>query len=105
MLREQVLQAIYQAIGRTNELRPPDAQLLSEEGTALYGPGGALDSLELVSFILDVEETINLQYGTELVLADDKAMSQRRNPFRDVATLADYVTGRLEEIHPCTIAL
>jgi hypothetical protein len=105
MLREQVLQAIYEAIARANELRPADAQLPCEEDTALYGPGGALDSLELVSFILDVEERVNIQNGTELVLADDKAMSQRRNPFRDVATLADYVTGRLEEVHPCTIAL
>jgi hypothetical protein len=105
MLRELVLQAIYQAISRANELRPHDAQLACEEGTALYGPGGAFDSLELVSFILDVEETVNVQNSTELVLADDKAMSQRRNPFRDVATLADYVAGRLEEVHPCPIAL
>jgi hypothetical protein len=32
-----------------------------------------------------------------LVLADERAMSQRHNPFRDVRSLADYVMERLNE--------
>lgn len=95
LAREAVLQAIYAAIRRANALRPPDQQLACDEMTALYGPEGGLDSLGLVSLILDVEEAVNAQAGTSLVLADERAMSQRHNPFRHVRSLADFVLARL----------
>jgi hypothetical protein len=101
MERAEVLQAIYRAIENTNQLRPPDDHIACAEETRLYGTGGALDSLALVSLILDVEETVNAQSGKQLVLADERAMSQKRNPFRDVQSLADYVLMRLKEGDPC----
>jgi hypothetical protein len=93
--RNIVVDEIYQAITRINELRDPDQGIACAEETVLYGAGGALDSLSLVSLILDVELGINERSGGGLVLADAQAMSQRRNPFRDVRSLADYVMSRL----------
>ena len=93
--RDVVVREIYQAIGRINELRDPGDRIACSEETVLYGSGGALDSLGLVSLILDVEQAVNERAGTSLVLADEQAMSQRRNPFRDVRSLADYVMSRL----------
>jgi hypothetical protein len=94
--RNDVVREIYQAIGRINELRDPDNRIVCAEETVLYGPGGALDSLGLVSLILDVEQTVNEKSGTNLVLADAQAMAQRHNPFRDARSLADYVISRLK---------
>jgi hypothetical protein len=93
--RSVVAHEIYQAIARINELRDPDHHIACAEETILYGAGGTLDSLSLVSLILDLEQAVNEQLGTHLVLADAQAMSQRRNPFRDVRSLADYVLSRL----------
>ena len=93
--RNVVVREIYQAISRINELRDPDHRIVCAEETVLYGPGGALDSLGLVSLILDVEQTVNEKSDTNLVLADAQAMAQRHNPFRDVQSLADYVISRL----------
>jgi D-alanine--poly(phosphoribitol) ligase subunit 2 len=104
MLREDVVQTIYGAIRSANELRQPGDRLSCGEDTVLYGSGGGLDSLGLVSLILEVEEAVNAQCGTPLVLADAQAMSQKRNPFRDVQSLADYVLRRLEEGNRCPIA-
>jgi acyl carrier protein len=67
------------------------------EATVLYGREGGLDSLGLVSLILDVEEAVNAQTGRGLVLADEKALAQRRSPFRTVESLADYVMARLDQ--------
>jgi len=95
--RDSVIREIYRALSRINELRDPDDRIACAEETVLYGSGGALDSLGLVSLILDVELAINEQTGGSLVLADAQAMAQRRNPFRDVRSLADYVMSRLGE--------
>lgn len=59
--------------------------------TILYGQGGVLDSLALVSVIVDLEAKISDQLGVNVVLADEKAMSQMRSPFRSIGSLADYV--------------
>jgi hypothetical protein len=104
MNRDEIVREIYTAIDRANELRDPENQLVCAEGTALYGSGGNLDSLGLVSLILDVEVAVNERAGTDLVLADEHAMSQRRNPFCSVQSLADYISSRLAEVASCPMA-
>ena len=99
MGRDEIIAVIYEAIRRANELRAPGEHLECAEGTTLFGPG-ALDSLGLVSLILDVEQGIAEHQGLRLVLADEHALSRRRSPFRDVATLADYVVTRLDGARP-----
>ena len=63
MRRDEVIAVIYEAIRRANELRAPGEHLECAEGTTLYGPG-ALDSLGLVSLILDVEQAVAEQQGS-----------------------------------------
>jgi acyl carrier protein len=97
MSRDTVLQYIYDALRRANDLRGPEDHLVCEETTVLYGREGGLDSLGLVSLVLDVEEAVNAQTGRGLVLADERALAQRRSPFRSVESLADYVMARLDQ--------
>jgi len=62
-----------------------------DENTRLFGGSGFLDSVGLVSLVLDVEQQVNDRWGLSLSLADDRAVSQQRSPFRSVGSLADYV--------------
>lgn len=101
MIRDEVIREIYIAIGRVNELRPPDERIECREDTVLYGEGGCLDSLELVSLILDVEMAVNERIGANVILADARAMSLGHNPFRAVKSLANYVTSRFSEVEAC----
>lgn len=62
--------------------------------TAIYGASGAnsgLDSLALVSFITDLEQRLSDELGLNVILADEKTMSLRNSPFKDVATLTSYI--------------
>lgn len=59
--------------------------------TKIYGIEGNLDSLALVSFIADLEEMLADELNLNLVLADEKTMSGRNSPFKDVATLSAYI--------------
>ncbi len=65
--------------------------------TRLFGANALLDSAALVSLLVEVEQQISDAVGTELLLADDRAMSQKRSPFRNIGTLAEYVMTLVRE--------
>ena len=65
--------------------------------TRLYGASSALDSLGLVYVIGDLEDKIYKNFHKSIVLADERAMSQKTSPFRSVETLANYIQNLLEE--------
>jgi acyl carrier protein len=64
--------------------------------TPLFGEGGALDSMALVSLVIAVEQAIEEKYGVVVELANDKALSQRNSPYRTVETLATFATQELQ---------
>jgi acyl carrier protein len=68
-----------------------------DESTPLLGRGSFLDSLGLVSLIVDIEQKLNEDHGISLTIADERAMSQQKSPFRTVATLVDYVQTLVNE--------
>jgi acyl carrier protein len=71
---------------------------LSASDAPLFGMGGVLDSLALVGLLVAVEQGIDDALGVILTLADEKAASQARSPFRTVDSLVAYATARtLEE--------
>ena len=59
--------------------------------TVLFGAGGLLDSMGLVTLVVDVEQALADRFGLRMTLADDRAMSQRSSPFRSAAALAAYI--------------
>ncbi len=63
--------------------------------TNLYGPNGILDSIELVMLVAEIESFISDKYEIDIVLADEKAMSQKISPFRSVRSLATYIDSLL----------
>ena len=101
MDRHAVLGEIYSAIRRANELREADAHIACAEDTVLFGAAGSLDSLGLVALLIDVEEAVSDRAGTPTPLTDEHALSQRRNPFRTVGSLADFVVERLNGHAAC----
>jgi len=67
------------------------------DGSVLIGPGAVLDSLGLVSLILEVEQRLDQEFDVQLVLADERAMSQRHSPYRSIGSLVEYITRLVEE--------
>jgi hypothetical protein len=63
----------------------------------IYGGGAPLDSLGLVNFLADLEYRLAEKFGREIVLASERAMSRSRSPFRDVASLTEYIVELLAE--------
>lgn len=96
-MEEKIQNIIMQALKNlADELENPEIENPNVQ-TKIYGNEGNLDSLALVSFITDVEEMIDLEFNTNITLADEKAMSSRNSPFKDVETLTQYIQNLLEE--------
>lgn len=64
--------------------------------TRLFGEGGLLDSMALVSLVIAVEQAIEEQHGVTVALADEKALSQSSSPYRTIGSLAAYAAQELE---------
>lgn len=98
MLNTDAIHAIiFQALKNVNDERGPDEQVDIGPNTILFGADAALDSLSLVSVIVDVEAAISDASGTEISLTDDRAMGQAVSPFADVSTLTAYILLLLSE--------
>jgi len=90
--RQNALEIVFVSIETINkELQDEDKQLELKEETRLFGKGSKLDSLGLVTLIVDTEQRLAEELGTEVSLMDERAMSQVRSPFRSVRSLVDYI--------------
>ena len=85
-IREVVLNAMRNA----NGARDAASQLVVSDQAPIFGPDSTLDSLGLVGLLLDIEEGLQ-EIGCEVVLSDERAVSQKRSPFRSVQSLVSYV--------------
>lgn len=92
--RAVIEQTVLEVMQTTNQAREPDQQLRVAPDAPLFGRESPLDSLGLVALLMDVEDSFRA-YGCEITLSDERAMSQRRSPFRDVPTLVSYIESLL----------
>lgn len=102
MNRPLIAQTILQTLRDFDLPDPAKAPAEYTEETIIFGRDGLLDSIALVSFILDVEEAIRAKTGVSVTLADERAMSQTRSPFRRVSSLADYAAQLVSEQAPAS---
>lgn len=95
-MKSQIVDIICRAIAAENELRTSPIDVSQGEATPLYGPEGKLDSLGLVSVIVEVEQLLTQKMGMSVVLVSDRAMSARSSPFATIGSFADYVISSSE---------
>ena len=89
-----VIASIQEVFAQNGDAAPEG---LNEE-TVLVGTDAVLDSLGVVSLIVEVEQRVESEHGASVTLANDKAMSQRNSPFRTVAVLTDHLVAMVAEV-------
>ena len=95
-MQDKIEKIIIETLVELNEELENSSLENPDSKTKLYGANGGLDSLALVSFITDLEEKISDEFEKEIVLADEKAMSAKTSPFRNVESLTLYIKSLLE---------
>lgn len=90
-MKDKIIEVLY---AQAREMGAENGQkelLHPTPETKLYHSKGNLDSLGLVGFITGTEEKIADAFGVDIILVDEKAMSQFSSPFTSIQTLADYI--------------
>lgn len=95
MMPEAIEDIVLGALRNANLARDQSAQLTVAPGAPVFGPDSPLDSLGLVALLLDVEDALR-DRGCPIVLSDERAVSQKRSPFRSVTTLVEYIGSLLQ---------
>lgn len=65
--------------------------------TVLFGTNSNIDSLSLVSVIVDLETTFSADYDIDISLTDDRAMMRKKSPFDSIRSLIAYIDEIVNE--------
>ncbi len=92
---ERITKAVYAAIDDLNEQLPKGVQIEKSLEAPLYGASGKLESLDFVTLIMEVEEKVNAEFGTDITIADENLLSKEKSPFSTLGTLIEYLQEML----------
>ena len=95
--KEQIEKIILGYLETINEERDEGEKLKFNSDSRLFGVGCPIDSITLVSLIVDVEAEISQLIGKPISLMDDKAIMRNKSPFENVASLAKYIQELISE--------
>ena len=71
---------------------------VADETTIIMGDESPFDSIDLVSFIVGLEQTLEDDHSVPIILADDRAMSQVKSPFKSIGSIIDYIEILIKEL-------
>ena len=89
--KEQITATILTTLNDLVDTLPDNQKFKPGVDTKLFGAGSLIDSLTLVSFIVELESVLSSEFDTEIVLTDDRAMTREKSPFESVDELANYI--------------
>ena len=62
-----------------------------KKNTRLMGATGLFDSMDLVRFIVELEEDLEETFSIEISLMNEKAMARTTSPFINLESLSKYI--------------
>lgn len=80
MNHEEIQKIIFKDIKNFNAIRDEKCKIPTSKDAKLFGENGYLDSMELITFLIDVEDEFS-NLGFNISLSDERAMSQRHSPY------------------------
>ena len=95
--QERITKAVHRAVDELNKQLPPGVHLDKSPDATLYGKSGKLESLDFVTFIMELEEKVREEFGVDITIADENLLSKQTSPFSTLGTLTEYLAGLLKE--------
>ena len=98
MEKQDILGHVIKQLEELRDTFPADEQFEVNEETALFGKGSSIDSLSLVSLIVDLEALFSDEFGYDISLTDDRAMASEVSPFSNTQSLVNYIHELVNEM-------
>mgnify|MGYP006219013021 FL=1 len=68
-----------------------------DDNTEIFGSKSIIDSLQLISLIVKIEEDVFDQVGKEIIVVDEAAVIVGNSPFQTVKSLTEFVYKKISE--------
>lgn len=91
------LNVVYQGIESINSFRSPHDAISLHPDVPLAGEEGCLDSLELITLMLNIERQIGELVGDQVSLVDSVESESDLAAFHTPSTLANFVVERCQK--------
>lgn len=98
MEKKEIHNLVINQVEQLVDTFPSEQQFKVNSNTALIGKGSNIDSLSLVSIIVDLEMIFTDKLDSSFSLMDEHALTREISPFESIANLVDYIYERVLEI-------
>ena len=68
-----------------------------DDNTEIFGSKSIIDSLQLISLIVKIEEDVYDQIGKEIIVVDEAAVIIGNSPFQTVKSLTEFVYKKISK--------
>ena len=92
-MEEKIKEIVIACVKETLEDMDSDATV--NEELALFGEKSPLDSITLVSLIVDIESELS-NYDIDVSLNSENAMSTKNSPFLNIKTLVNFIQSEAQ---------
>lgn len=96
-MSEKVFNLVRQSVEEINQMLVHKIPIEQGAQCPLFNSEGSLDSMGLVSLIVEIEERLEKEFGVSIILANEKSMSKKKSPFLTVGTLSNYIDTLVRE--------
>jgi len=87
-MKDKVEEIVFRIIANNSENL--SIGIINQE-TLLLSEGSAIDSMTIVSIIVDLESELSDTFKKEISLSDDNSMSRKISPYANVKNLVEYI--------------
>ena len=91
----EVIQIIYQVIDSHNSTNPSEKKLNKDKDTIISGINGSLDSLGMITFLIEVETKVNKHFKTNINIFNEELLMIEDGDYKSVGSLANYILNEL----------
>ena len=94
---EKVVKIVIDQVEQLRDTLTEEQKFEVNKDTKLFGNNSNIDSLSLVSIIVDLEMLFSDEHGFDISLTDDRAMTREISPFDSVSSLVDFIFEIINE--------
>jgi acyl carrier protein len=94
---ELIEKVVIDNVNALIETFPENQKFDVNKDTVLFGQDSKIDSLSLVSVIVDLETVLSVDYNLDISLTDDRAMTREKSPFDSVKNMIEYIDELVKE--------
>jgi len=96
-IKARIIQIIYSVIDAVNLEKNKDDQISKTLDSVLSGPGSKLDSMDILNFIVNLEQKLEEAFSKEFNLFSEETLFENDNPLQSIEKLTVFIETQVSK--------